>query len=101
MTMDTTNKVEKQDLIFTLVFDAHLERVWTAWNDPADIMRWWGPTHFTSPMAKMDFREGGTSLLCMRPPKEFGNEDLYSTWKYQKITPKERIEYIHNLSDRE
>jgi uncharacterized protein YndB with AHSA1/START domain len=91
----------KKDLVMTRVFDASVEQVWKAWSDPDDVMRWWGPTGFTSPMAKMDFRERGTSLVCMRPPKEFGDQDMYSTWTYQRIVPMERIEYIHNLADRD
>lgn len=64
-------------------------------------MRWWGPEHFTSPSAEIDFREGGTSLVCMRAPQEFGGQDMYSTWSYTKIVPLERIEYIHNLADKD
>jgi uncharacterized protein YndB with AHSA1/START domain len=61
-------------------------------------MRWWGPDRFTSPSAKIDFREGGTSLVCMRAPKEFGGQDMYSTWAYKKIVPMQSIEFIHNLA---
>lgn len=64
-------------------------------------MQWWGPTHFTCPSAEIDFREGGVSLVCMRAPKEFGGQDMYSTWTYTKIVPLAQIEYIHNLADSE
>jgi len=64
-------------------------------------MRWWGPTGFTSPMAKMDFRVGGRSLVCMRAPKEFGGQDMFNTWTYQKIDSLERIEFILNFSDKD
>ena len=97
--METNSTAEKKDLVITRVFDAPVERVWKAWSDANDVMQWWGPTYFTSPMAKMDFREGGTSLLCMRPPKDFSDQDMYSTWTYRKIVPIERIEYVHNLAD--
>ncbi len=93
--------LKKRDLVVTRVFDASLELVWKAWTDPVHVMRWWGPDHFTSPSAKMDFREGGTSIVCMRAPKELGGQDMYSTWLYQKIVPMERIEFIQNLADKE
>lgn len=92
---------QKRDLVITRVFDAPLELVWKAWTDPECVMQWWGPTYFTSPSAEIDFREGGTSLVCMRAPKEFGGQDMYSTWTYTKIVPLKRIEYIHNLADKE
>ena len=87
------------NLVVTRVFSAPIELVWKAWTDPEYVMRWWGPNSFTSPSAKIDFREGGTSLVCMRAPKDFGGQDMYSTWVYQKIVPMQRIEFIQNLAD--
>ena len=97
MTDTTSNK--KRDLTITRTFDAPVELVWQAWTEPQIIMRWWGPTGFTSPLAKVDFREGHNSLVCMRAPKEFGGQDLYNTWAYTKIEPLKRIEFTQNLSD--
>jgi uncharacterized protein YndB with AHSA1/START domain len=92
--------VRKQDLVMSRVFDAPVEAVWRAWTDPQLVMRWWGPKGFTAPMARIDFREGGTSLVCMREPEQLGGRDFYSTWTYQRIVPRQRIEYVHNLADR-
>lgn len=92
---------KKRDLVVSRVFDAPVERVWRAWIEPEHIMKWWGPDHFTSLSAKIDFREGGKSLVCMRAPKEFGGQDMYSTWAYEKIVPMERIEFIQNLTDKD
>lgn len=92
---------KKRDLVVTRVFDAPLEQVWNAWSDPEYVMQWWGPTGFTVPLAKMDFREGGTSLVCMRAPKEFGGQDMYNTWTYRKIDPNKRIEFILNFTDKD
>jgi uncharacterized protein YndB with AHSA1/START domain len=91
---------QKRDLVITRIFDAPVNLVWKAWVEPEYVMRWWGPDYFTSPSAKMDFREGGTSLVCMRAPKEFGGQDMYNTWIYKKIVPLERIEFIQNLTDK-
>jgi uncharacterized protein YndB with AHSA1/START domain len=95
------NNLKKRDLVVTRAFDAPVERVWKAWTDPEHVMQWWGPHRFTSPSAKMDFREGGTSIVCMRAPKEFGGQDMYSTWAYKKIVPMQSIEFIHNLADKD
>ena len=98
---NTTTPAKKKDLIVTRVFDAPVELVWRAWTDPEHVKLWWGPDRFTCPSAMIDFREGGTSLVCMRAPKEFGGQDMYSTWAYTKITPKKSFEYIHNLADKD
>jgi uncharacterized protein YndB with AHSA1/START domain len=72
--------------------------VWNAWKEPDLVVKWWGPKAFTSPLAKMDFREGGVSLVCMRSPEGF---DMYNTWTYQKIVPMKRIEYVLNFADKD
>ena len=64
------------------------ERVWRAWSDADQVMRWWGPQGFTSPMCRMDFREGGTTVVCMRSAE---NWELYNTWTYRSIEPMDRI----------
>jgi uncharacterized protein YndB with AHSA1/START domain len=97
--MGNNMAAKTHDLIVTRIFSAPVELVWKAWTDPEYVMRWWGPDYFSSPSAKIDFREGGTSLVCMRAPVDFGGQDMYSTWVYQKIVPMQQIEFIQNLAD--
>jgi uncharacterized protein YndB with AHSA1/START domain len=92
---------KKADLVVTRVFAAPVERVWKAWTDSGLVKQWWGPTGFTCPVARIDFREGATSLVCMRAPKAFGGQDIYNTWTYEKIVPMNRFVYIHRFSDKE
>ena len=96
-----TDTSKEYNVVVTRVFDAPVEQVWKAWSESEQVMRWWGPSGFTSPMAKMDFRVGGRSLVCMRAPKEFGGQDMFNTWTYQKIDSLERIEFILNFSDKD
>jgi len=101
MSDKTPNSTPNRDVVVTRVFDAPVEQVWKAWVDPKLVMQWWGPTGFTCPLAEMDFREGGVSLVCMRAPKEFGGQDMYNTWTYKKIVPLQRIEYILHFTDKD
>lgn len=89
------------DMIVTREFDAPVEGVWRAWSEADQVMRWWGPTGFTSPLCNMDFRVGGRTLVCMRAPKEFGGQDMYNTWTYQKIEPLRRIALVLRFSDKD
>ena len=82
-------------------FNAPVEMVWKVWTEPELVMRWWGPDRFTCPIAKIDFREGGTSMVCMRPPKDFVGQDYYSIWHYTRIIPMQLIEFIQNLADKD
>lgn len=91
----------KANLVVTRVFHAPVEQVWKAWCDPAYVMQWWGPQGFTCPIAQMNFCEGGTTLVCMRAPRELGGRDMYNTWTYTEIAPLQRIQYILNFTDKD
>jgi len=91
----------KKQIAVTRVFNASIELVWKVWTEPELVMRWWGPDRFTCPSAKIDFREGGISLVTMRYPKEMGGKDVFSIWKYKKIIPLKSIEFIQNLADKD
>lgn len=94
-------ELKKQELVITRVFDIPIELVWKAWTDPELVMKWWGPEHFTSPSCKIDLREGGRYLFCMRAPESHGGQDNFSTGTYTKIIPNERLEFTHYLSDQD
>ena len=83
----------------TKMFNAPVEMVWQVWVDPELVKRWWGPKQFTSPVAKIDFREGGKSLVSMQAPPEMGNQEFFSIWEYVKIIPLQSIEFIQSLAD--
>ena len=89
---------ETHDLVVTRTFDAPQERVWRAWSDADQVMRWWGPQGFTSPTCRMDFREGGTTLVCMRSGEGW---ELYNTWRYRSIDPMDRIEFVQGFADKD
>jgi hypothetical protein len=58
---------EAHDVIVTRKFDAPRERIWRAWSDPDEVMKWWGPQGFTSPMCRMgSARETPRSCACVR-----------------------------------
>jgi uncharacterized protein YndB with AHSA1/START domain len=84
------------DLVVTRRFDAPVAHVWSAWTEPEHVMRWWGPTGFTSPLARMDVREGGTSLVCMRSPN---GHDFHNTWTYTRVEPMQRLEFVLRFAD--
>lgn len=84
----------------TRIFNAPVELVWKTWTDPELVKRWWGPDMFTCPSAKIDFRLGGKSIVCMKGPEAFdGGKNHYSVWLYKEIIPMQKIEFIQNLAD--
>lgn len=90
-----------KDIVIERVFDAPVGEVWAAWSDPMVVKRWWGPKGFTAPHIKIDFRQGGKYLFCMRgsPGPGMGEMDLWSTGTYKEIVPNKKIVATDSFSD--
>ena len=99
-TAEAKNK-NNMDSTFTMTLsktmNAPIEIVWKAWSHAEWVSQWWGPQGFTAPVANMNFKEGGVSLVCMRSPDGF---EIYNTWTYSKILPMHSIEYVLRFSDK-
>jgi uncharacterized protein YndB with AHSA1/START domain len=92
-------KSDSFEVVSTREFAAPAAQVWRAWSDPDYVTQWWGPAGFSSPSADLDFRVGGTSLVCMRAPAEFGGQDMYTAWTYRRIEPMKEIEFHVRFTD--
>lgn len=90
----------KRNIILTKVFNAPVGAVWDAWKNPGIIKKWWGPDNFQCLYVDVDFRENGRTLVSMTSPK-LGFPEQFSVWRFKKIIPLLRIEYIHYLTDSE
>ena len=54
-----------QEIEITRVYDAPRELVWSAWTEPEQLVRWWGPHGWSTPLetVTMDVRPGGDFRL--------------------------------------
>ncbi|HEX6315354.1 MAG TPA: SRPBCC family protein [Gemmatimonadaceae bacterium] len=74
------------------VVSAPLDRVWTAWNTPADIQQWnhasddWHTTR-----SSVDLREGGQ--FTARMEARDGSEGFDFAGTYTRVIPRKVIEY--------
>jgi uncharacterized protein YndB with AHSA1/START domain len=87
------------DVVVSRAFPVPPEQVWRAWSESELVKQWWGPTGWTCPVADVDLRVGGRTLVAMRAPAEFGGGDMYNTWTYTEVVPHSRIGYVINFAD--
>lgn len=85
-------------MIITRIFNAPLETIWQAWTDPETYKQWMGPKGYTIPVAKIDLRVGGKSLLCMRSSE---GDEIWSTGRYLEIVPMEKIVTTDSFADQQ
>ena len=77
-------------------FNAPSDKLWRIWNDPAFIMKWWGPAGYTAPIIRNDPRVGGTYLWSMKSPK---GEMSWTTGVYKEVLPKHRLLATMSFAD--
>ena len=82
-----------REVIYTRVFDAPRELVWTAWSDPRHIGQWWGPNGFTTTTYSMDFEPGGVWRFVMHGTD---GTDYQNKVVYLEIVKPERLVFKHS-----
>jgi uncharacterized protein YndB with AHSA1/START domain len=87
------------DVAARRTYPVPVEAMWAAWTVPELIRQWWGPEGFSCPLARMDVRAGGVSLLAMQAPPQYGGGQTYNTWSYSVVEPRSRLEYVMRFAD--
>ena len=77
-----------RELVLTRILNARRENVYRAWTDPVLLKQWFTPKPWTTTVAELDVRVGGSNLIVMRSPEgqEFPNRGVYL-----EVVPNERL----------
>ncbi len=92
--MVASNNTNEIRLIRT--YNAPLQVVWDAWNDPVQAAKWWGPRGFTITTHGKDLRPGGFWSYTMHGPDgtDYENKTLY-----HEVEVGKKLVYDHGGSD--
>jgi uncharacterized protein YndB with AHSA1/START domain len=82
--------------VISRTFDVPRERMWKAWTEREQLMRWFGPKGFKMTTAKLDLRPGGIFHYCLRSPD---GKEMWGKFIYREIAAPERIVLISSFSD--
>jgi uncharacterized protein YndB with AHSA1/START domain len=79
-------------IVNTRVFPVSPARLFSAFSDPTQLVRWWGPAGFSNTIQEFDFRAGGAWRITMRGPNgtEYPNES-----RFLEVTPPVRVLFEH------
>lgn len=77
-----------RELVLARLIDAPREKLFRAWTEPELLKQWFAPLPYTTPVAELDVRPGGKSLVVMKSPD---GEELPCPGVYLEIVPNERI----------
>lgn len=82
--------------ILTRVFAAPRQRVWRAWTDRDELMRWFGPAGFAMPVCRLDLRAGGGLHYCLR---DAAGHEMWGKWTFREVVAPERLVLVQSFSD--
>ena len=89
-------KPTEDEFTFSWMFNAPRDRLFRAWTDPEELKAWWGPRHFTTPVARMELRPGGPYFNCMRSPD---GRTFCSAGVFREVKAPERLVYTDSFAD--
>ena len=92
----SVNTSAERPFVISRTFDAPRDLVWQAWTDRDRLMQWFGPKGFTMPVAKLDFRPGGSFHYCMQSA---AGHQMWGKFAYREIVAPERIILVNSFSD--
>ena len=79
-----------REIVISRVFDAQVKRVWEAFADTEQVVKWWGPIGFTTTVEKREFKDGGVWQHVMKGPD--GTQYLNKA-VFKKIVEHKSIEF--------
>jgi uncharacterized protein YndB with AHSA1/START domain len=91
----TASPTSDRELVLTRLIDAPREKLFRAWTDPALLKQWFAPLPYTTPVAELDVRPGGSNLIVMRGPD---GKDIPNHGVYLAVVPNERLVFTDAYS---
>lgn len=64
------------------------DKVFRCWTDPDLIKQWFAPKPYTTPVAQVDLRVGGSNMIVMKSPE---GQEMPNRGTYLEIVPNEKL----------
>ncbi len=87
---------EHKTITVERTFNLPLNTVWSAWTEPQNMKKWWGPKEYTCPDCTIDFKVGGKFLASMQAAD---GKKVWSTGTYKEIVPFKKIVNTDSFAD--
>jgi uncharacterized protein YndB with AHSA1/START domain len=88
--------VTAHELSLSRIIDAPPEAVYKACTEPQLLKQWFAPSPYTTPVAELDVRPGGTQRIIMQRPDGTDMPPAYGV--YLDVVPNERLVYTDAYS---
>lgn len=93
---DVTTDAENLTMTVVADFAAPIERVWSAYSDPRQLERFWGPPGWPATFSAWDHTVGGRAVYSMNGPR---GEKSSGAWEFVSIDAPNGFEVIDSFVD--
>jgi uncharacterized protein YndB with AHSA1/START domain len=87
---------DSRELSLTRLLKAPPERVYAAWTQPDLLRQWFAPRPWTTPVAELDVRPGGSQRFVLRSPE---GEEFPHRGVYLEVVPNARLVYTSAFTE--
>ena len=85
---------DDRELVLTRVIDAPAAALYRCWTEPELLKQWFAPAPFTTPVAELDVRPGGASLIVMKSPD---GDEMPNRGVYLEVVPGRRLVFTDSF----
>jgi len=89
---------DNQTLTLIADFNAPLDRVWTLWEDPRQLEKWWGPPTYPATFEEHNLTPGGQVTYYMTSPE---GEKYRGWWRIDTVTPPTSLAFTDGFADQD
>ncbi|WP_309064894.1 SRPBCC family protein [Microbacterium sp.] len=93
---DVTTDPENLTMTVVAEFDAPVERVWSAYSDPRQLERFWGPPGWPATFTSWDHTVGGRAYYSLTGPR---GERSSASWEFLSIDAPHSFEVLDSFVD--
>jgi len=83
-----------RELVLTRSIDAPASALYRCWTEPELLKQWFAPAPFTTPLAELDVRPGGASLIVMKSPE---GDEMPNRGVYLEVVPGRRLVFTDSF----
>ncbi len=94
--IDIDKDVVAHTMTVTATFDAPVEQVWSLFDDPRKLERWWGPPTYPASVTEHSLTPGGTVRYSMTGPE---GDQHFGLWDVVSVDPPTSLEFRDSFAD--
>lgn len=93
---DVQTDAEALTMKLVAEFDAPVDRLWSAFTNPAQLERFWGPPGWPARFPEFEFTPGGRARYFMASPQ---GERSYGSWEFVEIDEPRSFTVLDNFAN--